>query len=96
LASKVDLVAGEKWEALYPQKRGATVTIIEKSGRSLSAVVELAKGEPENPASWEELQQKFRSNVSLLMSSGECVALTNLVKNLENISLAEFVAAFLN
>jgi len=96
LASKVELVAGEKWEALYPQKRGATVTIIEKSGRSLSAVVELAKGEPENPASWEELQQKFRSNVSLLMSSGECVALTNLVKNLENISLAEFVAAFLN
>ena len=62
LASKVELVSREKGEAVYPQKRGAMVTIMNKEGRSASTEVDLAKGEPENPASWDEIMQKFVTN----------------------------------
>ena len=59
LAGKVQLSANKSWEQLYPEKRGATVTIITYDGETCSAEVELAKGEPENPASWKEIYKKF-------------------------------------
>jgi len=34
-------------------------TLIDKNNKEWSAEVELAKGEPENPASWEEIHEKF-------------------------------------
>ena len=55
LAEKVELAVSEKWDKLYPQKRGATVTLFDREGKSWSAEVDLAKGEPENPATWEEI-----------------------------------------
>jgi len=68
LAQKVEMRVSEKWEAAYPHKRGATLTVHTRSGKTLDVEVELAKGEPENPASWDELYRKFFSNATCLLS----------------------------
>jgi 2-methylcitrate dehydratase PrpD len=76
LAGKVALVSSPKWEeGLYPHKRGATVTMFSKAGRSCSAEVDLAKGEPENPADWKEIYQKFLTNATSCISQGDAEAL---------------------
>jgi 2-methylcitrate dehydratase PrpD len=62
LAEKVELAVSEKWDNLYPQKRGASVTLLNREGKGWSEEVGLAKGEPENPATWEEIYEKFLTN----------------------------------
>jgi len=52
--------------------------------------VELAKGEPENPASWEELYNKFHTNATLLIPEKDAMKLGRAIMNLENLSLDEF------
>ena len=52
--------------------------------------MELAKGEPENPASWEDISNKFHTNATLLISEDDAKILGNAIMNLENISIDEF------
>jgi 2-methylcitrate dehydratase PrpD len=84
LAGKVEFSVGSKWEKSYPNKRGATVRIIDQNGREESAEVELAKGEPENPAAWEEIYDKFHVNATSLISGTEARALADVILNLED------------
>jgi len=90
LARKVHLSVGSKWEKLYPDKRGATVSITDKN-KTWSAEVELAKGEPENPASWEEIYEKFYTNATLLISDKDAKTLSDTIMNLEHLSLNKFI-----
>ncbi len=90
LAGKVDLSMSTKWEKLYPEKRGATVSITDKN-RTWSAEVELAKGEPENPASWEEIHEKFYTNATLLISEKDAKVLGDTIMGLEHSSLDELL-----
>jgi 2-methylcitrate dehydratase PrpD len=87
LAKKVHLLPDTRWEKLYPEKRGATVSIGDSNNRVWSAEVELAKGEPENPASWEEIYRKFYTNATMLVSEEEVETLADTVLHLEHSSL---------
>ncbi len=91
LAEKVHLSVGSKWEKQYPEKRGATVSITDKVNKMWSAEVELAKGEPENPASWEEIYAKFHTNATLLISEKDAKELVDTIMNLEHSSLGELL-----
>jgi 2-methylcitrate dehydratase PrpD len=90
LSRKVELSVTHKWEMLYPNKRGATVKIVDHKNRIWSAEVELAKGEPENPAHWDEIYNKFHTNATLLISEKDARKLGEAIMNLENLSLDEF------
>ncbi len=46
--------------------------------------MELAKGEPENPATWEEIYDKFHVNATSLISGTEARALADVILNLED------------
>jgi len=87
LSKKVEYSVGAKWEKTYPHKRGATVRILDRTGREWSAEVELAKGEPENPATWEEVFHKFYANATLLISEREAKRLGDVITELEDHSL---------
>ncbi|MEM0449881.1 MAG: MmgE/PrpD family protein [Methanomassiliicoccales archaeon] len=89
LSGKVELNIGGKWEELYPQKRGAKVHIKDNIGREWSAEVELAKGEPENPASWEEVYNKYYKNSKLLISEEDVKIIGKIIEKLENYPLDE-------
>jgi 2-methylcitrate dehydratase PrpD len=87
LSRRVSFSVGTKWEQSYPNKRGATVRIVTGNGRESSAEVELAKGEPENPATWEEVYDKFYANATLLLSEKEARMLADVVLNLDDASV---------
>jgi 2-methylcitrate dehydratase PrpD len=91
LAEKVELAVSEKWGKLYPQKRGASVTIFYTGGRSWSAEVGLAKGEPENPASWEEITHKFFTNAGQLLSKARAEELAETILHLERSTVRKMV-----
>ena len=86
LAEKVRLVPSDRWERIYPGKRGATVTI-SAAGETFSAEVDLAKGEPENPASWDEIQSKFLKNAELALSPEEAGTLARTIGELDRHGL---------
>ena len=65
--------------------------IVDRSGRSVSAEVDLAKGEPENPASWEEINRKFFANATQLLSREVAGQLAERIVHLEEISVEEMV-----
>jgi 2-methylcitrate dehydratase PrpD len=87
LAQKVEMSVSPKWEAAYPRKRGATVTIYTRSGEKWGSEVELAKGEPENPASRDEVYRKFVSNATLILSEKDAKELGQRIMALEESPL---------
>jgi len=87
LAAKVKVHPGEEWARDYPDKRGASVTIKTFSGQSHSSSVPLAKGERENPATLEDLMEKFRTNSTQVLSKSRSRKLEETVMNLENCSV---------
>jgi 2-methylcitrate dehydratase PrpD len=87
LAQRVEMTVSEKWEKAYPHKRGATVTVHTRSGNGLGFEVELAKGEPENPASWDEMYGKFFSNATQLLTEKDAEELGKRILALEESSL---------
>ena len=89
LARKVEMAVSDKWETAYPRKRGATVTVHTRSGNKLGSEVELAKGEPENPASWDEMYRKFFSNATRLLSEKDAKELGEHIMTLEESSLED-------
>jgi 2-methylcitrate dehydratase PrpD len=91
LASKVKLAATSEWQELYPDKRGATLTITDKNNASWSARVDLAKGEPERPASWEEIHKKFIGNATRILSEKEAEILGSKIMKLETSFLDDIV-----
>ncbi len=67
LTQKVKVIEDETLSALVPTKRSSIVQITLNDGSVFSHRVDFPKGEPENPLSDEELEQKF---YSLAMNSG--------------------------
>jgi 2-methylcitrate dehydratase PrpD len=51
--------------------------------------VELPKGEPENPLTWEEVVEKFASSVRSVFSSGHQENIVKAVRGFERISEVE-------
>lgn len=64
LAARVSSRRDEKWASAYPAQRGASLTIRTRRGDVYSAEVPLAKGEPEHPASDEDMIAKYRQNAA--------------------------------
>ena len=63
------------------------MTIHTRSGKKWCFEVELAKGEPENPATWDEMYGKFFSNATRLLSEKDAKELGQRIMALEESSL---------
>lgn len=59
IARCVNIAESEKYTSLFPQKRGATVTIKLCDGKMFSADVDYPLGEPENPMSEKQIRDKY-------------------------------------
>jgi 2-methylcitrate dehydratase PrpD len=91
LSKRVKISVSSKWEKLYPDKRGATGRILDRKNRVLSAEVELARGEPENPASREEIYNKFYTNATSVMSEKNVNKLGETILHLEDFAADELM-----
>jgi 2-methylcitrate dehydratase PrpD len=61
------------------------VTVELKNGMRFSHTATIAKGDPRNPMSEEEVLEKFRSNARTVISDKQCDALAALIKNMEEV-----------
>jgi len=60
LSARTKLIYDEELAPLFPAKYTSIVTVKTKNGRSFTERVDYAKGTPENPVSYEEIEDKFR------------------------------------
>jgi 2-methylcitrate dehydratase PrpD len=87
-----DLITWEinpDFEAVYPAKYPARVTVTMEDGSKYVGEVEFPKGDPEYPATKEEVVKKFRANAANTIGSVKAERLLKLVddfENLENLS----------
>jgi 2-methylcitrate dehydratase PrpD len=91
----LDLAKKVKWELdpdaerFYPKAYPATVIAELNDGRVLQAHVDYPKGDPENPASDEEIIAKFNSLTEPYMERGKREKIVEAVMRLEKINLIE-------
>jgi 2-methylcitrate dehydratase PrpD len=65
---KVNVMVDPDWESQYPRQRGATVEVLLKNGTVLSAKVDYALGEPENPLPPARTLEKLRRTAGEFLS----------------------------
>jgi 2-methylcitrate dehydratase PrpD len=68
----------------FPNKRGALGEIILLDGKSLSSSVDIARGEPEYPVSFQEIQEKFIFHIKGILGQ-RTTEILDLVMNLERL-----------
>jgi 2-methylcitrate dehydratase PrpD len=88
LAKKVNVVVDKKRDDVYPKERSARVRI-EAKGMSYAHEVVISRGEPENPASDDELKEKFFPNAARLLPAEKVADLYEMIRDLENISVRQ-------
>ena len=85
LTKKVRVVENERLTAACPKKRGAIVTIRLKTGQVFTQEVAYPLGEPENPMTDAQLEEKYESLMAYAGAPAEKTArVKGLIWNLEN------------
>jgi len=86
LAEKVTWELDPAAEAVYPKAYPATVIAELNDGRTFQAHVDFPKGDPENPASPEEILAKFHSMSEKFFDKGRREKIVQTVNRLEEVS----------
>ena len=73
------------FEAVYPAKYPARVTVIMEDGTKYVGEVEYPKGDPENPATKEEVIEKFLINATVTVDNATANRIIELVDNFERL-----------
>lgn len=74
---KVTLVKDPDIERTFPQEWPARVTIQRCDGQAHEKFVRFPKGDPENPLSWSEMADKFRTLAGTVLPSDRCERIVN-------------------
>lgn len=84
LASKVEIVVDKEFDDAYPDHWGCKLTVRTKDDTYIE-VIKNAKGDPENPLTEKEIQQKF------IDMSGDLIGFENCEKTIEQIQKLESI-----
>jgi 2-methylcitrate dehydratase len=82
---KVEVVADPEIEALFPELQRVIVKIVTTDGRELSKQIDYPKGDPRNPLTDQEIEEKFDALAEAVMSAERRQQLKEAVWNLENL-----------
>jgi len=92
LLGKIEVVANEEIDALFPGTKRAIATIITNDGRRFEETVDHAKGSPQNPLSDDELIAKFRANSEAVIDTARQDEIIAATWDFEGITdLGEFM-----
>lgn len=86
LMRRVKVEPDPELSAIAPAKRPAIVEIQAKDGQVYSHRVDFRKGDPENPPSLKELEDKFRDLASASLTGAEIESTLEAISHLENVS----------
>ena len=82
---KVEVVADPEIEKVFPALQRVVVTITTTDGRSLTEQLDYPKGDPRNPLTDQEIEEKFAALADGVLSSQAQKKLKEAIWNLENI-----------
>jgi len=82
---KVEVVADPEIEKVFPALQRVAVNITTKDGRTFSKQLDYPKGDPRNPLSDAEIEEKFRALAEGVLSEKAQKKLVDAVWNLERI-----------
>ncbi len=89
---KIKGEASEEFEKMFPEKQPSKVTIRLKSGETYSARLDYPKGDPREPMSEEDLDNKFRGLCAGLLSEARQTEIKQAIWNLETFeNIGEFM-----
>lgn len=89
LAKKVKVEVDSDIDKSVPKERGSRVEIVKISGEKYECYVENPYGEPEIPASSEDLRNKFRALSTKVISTQKTDKLIELINRLETLESVE-------
>ncbi len=89
--NKIKGKASEEFEKLFPAKQPSNVVIITKDGREFSKYLEYPKGDPRQPMTSQDLDDKFEALCNGLVSKEKQMKLKELIFNCEKYSAREFM-----
>jgi len=89
LAARVQVIVDPEMDAVYPELYAGKVTLVTRTGRSITRRVDYSKGMPENTMSQDEIEAKF---VSLATAAVGASAARQLLGSLRNVFSAADVA----
>jgi 2-methylcitrate dehydratase PrpD len=93
LCEKCTWSLDEQFEAVYPKHYPARVTVTLKNGKKFVGEVAYPKGDPEYPASKEEVETKFFANAGNTVSADKAKRIVELVDKFEELpNLDELVS----
>lgn len=84
IINKIEVVADDELSKLVPKNRSARVTLLTYD-KSYSYLVDNPKGEPENPITFDEIENKFREFSQIYgLNKKEIDKMIDVIQNLEN------------
>lgn len=86
LARKVELVADEELDRMYPDRWSSIIEVETADGSKFEERVDAAKGDPENPLSVIELRRKFLSNTIPILGIKPSEDLADMILNIEQMA----------
>lgn len=85
LSDKITWEVSEAFEAVYPDRYPAKVTVTMEDGSTYIGEVAYPKGDPEYPATYEEVEKKFRNNAANTIGSVKAQKIIDLIKDIEKV-----------
>ena len=81
---KVEVVADPEIEKVFPALQRVVVNITTTDGRALSKQLDFPKGDPRNPLTDQEVEEKFAALAEGVLSTGAQKKVKEAIWNLEN------------
>jgi len=92
LLPRIEVVADAEIDALFPRVKRARVSIRTTDGRELSTETDIARGDPLDPLTDDELAMKFYANAERSMDKARANAIVEATMRLETIAdLGEYL-----
>jgi 2-methylcitrate dehydratase PrpD len=85
IASKVRMVLDPEVDSEFPATRAARITVKLKGGASVQAKVDYCKGNPQNPMTRQEFEDKFRGLASVVADRRRTENILATVRNLDSL-----------
>lgn len=83
LLDKIEIISDDKFEDLTRKIRGTKILIEDFDGQKFEKIINLPKGEGENPLKWIDINEKFKSCVK----SYKCDFNNNIIENCRNLQV---------
>jgi len=91
MVKQIEIVVDPEIDQVYPEKFAGKVELVLRNGKSLTAKVDFPTGSSENPMSFQQVVDKFKSQASGTLTEDRINAIIEKVDGIEKLTdIGEF------